>query len=497
MVMMGHFVLEAQILELKDFFTNAQILLESKVADGQVDYDAIQKDKSTTPLVEFIAGFDHSQLSADAEKAYLINAYNILVIHGVVENYPLNSLLKIFGFFDQRKWKMGLHHRTLDGLEKDYLLKKFKDPRLHFALACGAKGCPPLASFAYLPDQLDEQLEARTTMTLEDQDFVNLSVDGVVGLNQIFNWYSKDFGGQKSAVIDYINQFRNQPIKPDRLVEYYPYDWKLNDISSSYGATNTSRYVVSSVVPKGGYELKWFNNLYSQILPRDGRTSVRESFFTSIINFVYGVVPQLNVGFDVRYRAFTSHDAPASALKFFSKEDATRSRGTLATIGPKVRFAPNRFWPNFSIQSAFWIPLKKNLEGQNVEPWVDWQGPTWWTQFFNDFDIGSHFALFAEIDFLYEDIGRETKGAFNRISTPVTGIFSYFPNRKTTLYGLLNFSPFWSPTLDYFIQPGLGAKYQFTPQIELELLYTYFSNSFLQENGGRASTFNLGVRLSR
>ena len=31
------------------------------------------------------------------------------------------------------------------------MLKESKDPRLHFALVCGAKGCPQIIPEAYLP----------------------------------------------------------------------------------------------------------------------------------------------------------------------------------------------------------------------------------------------------------------------------------------------------------------------------------------------------------
>ena len=131
-----------------------------------------------------------------------------------------------------------------------------------------------------------------------------------------------------------------------------------------------------------------------------------------------------------------------------------------------------------------------------MSPWLDWNGPTWWTHVFNDFDIGSDFALFTEVDLLIEDMGSKADGRINRWSTPVTGIFSYFPTAVSTTYLLVNFSPYWAPDLDYFFQAGLGAKYQFSPQIELELLYTDFLNALITDNDGRASTINVGIRYS-
>ncbi|MEM9986383.1 MAG: hypothetical protein AAF804_14920, partial [Bacteroidota bacterium] len=154
---------------------------------------------------------------------------------------------------------------------------------------------------------------------------------------------------------------------------------------------------------------------------------------------------------------------------------------------------------NFSIQSALWFPVGNDLEGSETGiTYFDWDGPTFWTQFFNDFTLGRQFSLFTEIDLFWEDIGNSENGAFNRVSTPVTLIGSFFPNPKTTLYALGGYSPRWAPSagFDYFAQAGLGAKYQFTRQFELEALYTYFTDQNLQRNNGRAATFNFGIRIN-
>jgi len=67
-------------------------------------------------------------------------------------------------------------------------------------------------------------------------------------------------------------------------------------------------------------------------------------------------------------------------------------------------------------------------------------------------------------------------------------ILSYSPNPKTTIYALGGYSPFW--------QASSGAKYQIAPDIEIELLYTAFTNKFLRSVDGDAATYNLGLRFS-
>jgi len=75
-------------------------------------------------------------------------------------------------------------------------------------------------------------------------------------------------------------------------------------------------------------------------------------------------------------------------------------------------------------------------------------------------------------------------------------IFSYFPNPKTTFYALGSYSAIWVENFDYFYQYGLGAKYQFSRDFELELLVTDFTNKNLVQNNGTAGTFNLGIRYN-
>ncbi len=493
------------VSNLSTFFERSDEFFSTEVKEGKIDYGKVKGSTALDQLMAFIEDFDYEKLQGNVKKAYLINVYNLLVIDGVRKAYPIQSTLKIYGFFDRQKREVGSRQWTLDELEKSLILPSFTDPRMHFALACAAVSCPSLASFAYTPQRLEDQLNQRTRLALNDPHFVRVRPASSsrsdhetfekVALSKIFEWYAEDFGEDDETIIQYINHHRDEKLSLDLQIEYYPYDWTLNDLGNDSRPKNANRYVVSSAIPQGGVEIKWFNNLYTQkVPPPTFSQESRESYFTALINFVYGITDRFNLGFDVRYRRISLHETPASPLKIFSFSDAARSRSALATFGPKVRIAPNANWPNFSIQSALWFPLKSDL---TAHPWLDWDGPTWWTQAFNDFDVGSDFSLFTELDILIEDMGQTEKGRLNRFSTPITGIFSYFPTSVSTIYFLANLSPYWSPDLDYFFQTGVGAKYQLSNQLEVELLYTYFTNDYIQEISARAATINIGVRYSR
>ena len=94
-----------------------------------------------------------------------------------------------------------------------------------------------------------------------------------------------------------------------------------------------------------------------------------------------------------------------------------------------------------------------------------------------------------------EDIA-VTGAGYNRLSTPVTVIGSYFPHRRVSLYLLGNVSPYLNTDESWFVQGGAGAKYQFSSKFELEMLLSLFTNDYLLDNDGRASTFNLGFRVN-
>ncbi len=481
------------------FIDKADAFFRQNVKQGKLDYNDLYGNAQLSALVSDIASADVSDMSDAMEQAFLINAYNLLVISQVVDNYPVSSVQDVVGFFDKKNSTLGGNSVSLNEIEKKLLIKKYQDPRFHFVLVCGAVGCPPITDFAYHPDRLEQQLNEQTRSALNDKSFLS-SDEKTINLSKIFSWYNKDFGGNKKAVISFINDYIEAPLSDTKKLNYVAYDWTLNDaniITPSTGgieAKNSLRYVVSSTIPKGTTETKIFNNLYTQSSGSPGDLRDRSTFFTTTITSLYGLSNRLNVGINTRYRRVRNERLPSSPFSALGSSDgADSARSGVTAFGPMIRFAPVPKWENFSIQSSFTFAIGEDLTGSSTQPFIDWDGPTWWTQFFNDIAIGNSFSLFTEIDLLIEDIG---SGNVNRFSTPVVLIFSYNPIANMTLYTLGGYSPFWQADFDYFTQFGLGFKYQFTPKFELELLYTDFSNQFLNDTGGQAATYNLGFRFN-
>jgi len=492
------------------FYTQADKFFKSHVTNGKVDY---AKAKTSSTLKTLITRVENTNLSnADDinKKAFYINAYNLLVINAAAKAYPLGAVTDISGFFDKKKYQVAGQTFTLNNLEKEKLLKATNDARLHFVLVCGAVDCPPIVNFAYTPENLDAQMEKQTRLALNSPSFIKES-GNKVELSQIFKWYTKDFGGSQKSVIKFINKYRKNILNPSAKISYYSYDWQLNDSSAGQSssvsgstassAANASRYVVSAAIPKGTFELKLFNNLYSQRdVDSEGALAFRSTFFTSNLSLLYGVTDRFNAGVELKYRRVDYSDLPSSAFDVFKFDNPNGiTRTGITGLALKIRAAPFKELKGFSLQSTLTFPTSDDLEGTSELPYIDWNGATFWTQFFYDFDIGTNFSLFTEIDFLIENIGEEPEDGnpfVNRVSTPVSVIFSYFPNPKTTIYALGGFSPYYLSDFDYFAQAGVGLKYQISRNFELETLFTAFTTEFLLDTGGNASTINLGARYS-
>ncbi len=217
---------------LSTFIENTDKFFKQYVNNGRVKYGQIAKDfDQMSSLYETIGNMDLSKSTGQQKKAFYINAYNLIVVYQIAKYYDFHkkSPMDHSGFFDKMKHKVAGEMMTLNVLEIRKLLFTYKDARVHFVLACAAKSCPPLASFAYRPDKLDQQLDDRTKLSINDNEWLKVNQqDNKVLLSKIFDWYKRDFtvGGQ--SVLQFINKYREQGIPTNYAIAYYEYDWNLN-----------------------------------------------------------------------------------------------------------------------------------------------------------------------------------------------------------------------------------------------------------------------------
>ncbi|WP_281541374.1 DUF547 domain-containing protein [Maribacter aestuarii] len=223
-------IVEAQHTD--SYFAQTNAFLKENVKNGRVDYNSIKANPA--PLKDLISQAKKlivSKADAKTYQAFWINTYNLLVIDGIVENYPLKSPLDVPGFFDKKKHDVGGEQITLNDIENKLLRANFpKEARFHFVLVCAGLGCPPIIAMAYSPERLDAQLEQQTVKALNDPDFIKVN-NTKIGVSQIFEWYKGDFE-QYGSILDFINKYRKDKLSEDSKISYYPYDWTLNDMKN-------------------------------------------------------------------------------------------------------------------------------------------------------------------------------------------------------------------------------------------------------------------------
>ncbi len=214
-------------------------LLEKYVDDkGRVDYNAIDKaafEKVFAAVAKSSPKKDPDKYpTKEAQKAYYLNAYNVLAWKDVLGRLPKlkNVDAEKVSFFYFTKFPVGGEELNLYDLENKIVRPQFKDARVHFALNCASGGCPMLPREAFTPQKVDEQLTREAKKFCNEKRNVDFdAATKKLKLSHIFDWYKDDFGKEPAKVIAWINNYRAADAKLplDAKIEYVDYDWTLND----------------------------------------------------------------------------------------------------------------------------------------------------------------------------------------------------------------------------------------------------------------------------
>ncbi len=151
---------------------------------GRVNYNKMKAAKSYSDYkneVRKLKAFDLRCLkNDDQKKAFWINIYNIMIIHGVIELGINSSVREVLNFFGRIGYEIGGFFFSPDDIEHGILRanyphlgtkrrafslwdkrREFKvnnfDPRIHFALVCAASSCPPVEFYG--AEKIDRQLD--------------------------------------------------------------------------------------------------------------------------------------------------------------------------------------------------------------------------------------------------------------------------------------------------------------------------------------------------
>lgn len=218
--------------------------------NGYVDYASLKNDRGDLDsYVETLGRTSPTNSPSlfpdkNSKLAYWINAYNAFTLRGVIDNYPTKSVRDIhavYGFFWRIKFNAGGKKMSLRALENE-IIRKFDEPRIHFAIVCASEGCPRLSREAYTGEHLDSQLETQAKKFINEERNVKFDTKAnSIQMSKIFDWFAEDFlvafpgEKDKKKVTEYLKLYLNsssrqnlQQLKASKI-EYIEYDWRIND----------------------------------------------------------------------------------------------------------------------------------------------------------------------------------------------------------------------------------------------------------------------------
>lgn len=207
-----------------------QAAFDRYVSARGVDYRAFHKDavarRALSQFVEAAAGMKETSPLSD-----WLNVYNAIVLHQVLEHYPIKSVMDVPGFFDKKRLRVAGKQRSLDDIENRLVRPRFKDARVHMALNCGAVSCPSLAKKLFREAGLDRQLQRLTAAALSQPRHVRVR-GGALQISEIFFWFADDFtreaGDARAWIERHSKPGRFAALPKDAAVTKRPYDWALN-----------------------------------------------------------------------------------------------------------------------------------------------------------------------------------------------------------------------------------------------------------------------------
>jgi len=210
------------------------ILQQHVDADGRVAYRRLQSESGPQfrQYLQLLASTDPSTLSTKDQLAFWINAYNAVIVAGILDGYSAESTFGRLRLFKGYERQVAGEDRSPEDMEHGIIRPRFADPRSHFALVCASTSCPKLRREAYAGDRLDAQLDD------QGRDFVNDRrrnvidpTTGTLELSRIFEWFPDDFraGGRTlaDALAPYLTPEQVQLLR-DKKPTYLEYDWTMN-----------------------------------------------------------------------------------------------------------------------------------------------------------------------------------------------------------------------------------------------------------------------------
>lgn len=235
---------------LKDYWHPPVMIHHIKTTVFNYDkmkYDSKQRKSLLDKIKKVLASTEPSRIvNPNTAKAFWINVYNFAAMSLILKHYPVQSIRDLKISWIKHPWSkkvinVGGTWYSLSYIEKDILLKKYKDPRIIFAVSCAAISCPDQLPESFTATHVNQQLNDQIKQFLNNPT-KGLRFDGqnnVLYLSWIFKKDRLLFGETDRELFRFIRPYLNesdqqwlQKIKHIKIAYLY-HDWTLNDLRLS------------------------------------------------------------------------------------------------------------------------------------------------------------------------------------------------------------------------------------------------------------------------
>ncbi|MHC5082386.1 MAG: DUF547 domain-containing protein [Planctomycetota bacterium] len=233
--------------------------------DGLVKYSILRRKRTDMLNAEKLLKNIHPALLMSMTRqekiAFWINAYNTCTLKLIIDNYPIkpkmymiwypdNSIMQISGAWTKKYFWIADEQLTLKEIEKEYLLQRYNDPRICFALANSTQSGAILSNRQYKGETLKEQLDEQVKKFLNSPDSFKLDKKNrVVYLSYVFQmnktaFLESDFAKIRrfrerkkpeerawlNFILTYLSKEESEFFNgQDFEIDFIKYNWELNE----------------------------------------------------------------------------------------------------------------------------------------------------------------------------------------------------------------------------------------------------------------------------
>ncbi len=205
------------------------------------DYGAVggPDQEALANYIENLSRTDVDRLNRLEQKAFWINAYNAIVVSIALSEYPVKSINDIGGWFlapgpwQAKRFRVYQIDLSLNDIYHRILRPIWNDPRIHYALSCGALGCPAPKATPYTGKTIESDLDMAARIFINQGPAILFIKGDGINISRIYDWYEEDFGASDSEIVDHIRSLAEEnlawQLAPVIKISGHGFDWALND----------------------------------------------------------------------------------------------------------------------------------------------------------------------------------------------------------------------------------------------------------------------------